>query len=99
MNLTQPSTIDVLHRLLFRALLEIRSEGQEHNNKVVFHLADLFHTIVLELECAARGECNYEEVLKSLETRANEKGLTRWLGTNREAILPQTPSESVAAPE
>jgi hypothetical protein len=99
MNSTQPSAIETLHRLLFRALLEIRSEGQEQKNKVVFHLADLFHTIVLEMENAARGEITYEDVLKALEARAGEKGLSRWLGTNRDAIRPPTPSESVAAPE
>jgi hypothetical protein len=88
---------EMLHRLLFRALLEIRSQGHEQKNKAVFHLADLFHAIVLEMENAALGACSYEDVLKLLEQRTREKGMDRWLTANREAI--EAPSESVAAPE
>jgi hypothetical protein len=75
----QTSAIETVHRLLFRALLEIRSQGHDEKNKVVFHLADLFHTVVLEMENAAEGRCTYEDVLKLLEQRAQEKGLDRWL--------------------
>jgi hypothetical protein len=71
-----------VHRLLFRALLELRSQGHEHQNKVVFHLADLFHTVVLEMERAARGECRYEDVLRHLRELADEKGLRKWLDHN-----------------
>lgn len=49
------SAVETVHRLLFRALLEIRSQGHEQNNKLVFHLADLFHNVVLEMENAVRG--------------------------------------------
>jgi hypothetical protein len=74
--------VETVHRLLFRALLEIRSEGHEHKNKVVFHLADLFHKVVLEMGNAAEGQCTYEDVLKRLEERAAERGLDKWLRTN-----------------
>ncbi|MFO7907875.1 MAG: hypothetical protein ACQESR_05130 [Planctomycetota bacterium] len=79
MQVNQTSAAETVHRLLFRALLEIRSQGHEEKNKVVFHLADLFHTIVLEMEHAAEGRCTYEDVAKLLEQRAKEKGLDRWL--------------------
>jgi hypothetical protein len=79
MQVNQTSAIETVHRLLFRALLEIRSQGHDEKNKVAFHLADLFHTVVLEMENAAEGRCTYEDVLKRLEQRANEKGLDRWL--------------------
>ena len=79
MQVNHNSAAATVHRLLFRALLEIRSEGHEQKNKAVFHLADLFHTVVLEMENAAEGQCTYEEVLKLLEQRAKEKGLERWL--------------------
>ena len=82
MQVNQTSAIETVHRLLFRALLEIRSQGHDEKNKVVFHLADLFHTIVLEMESAAEGRCTYEDVLKLLEERAKEKGLDRWLSEN-----------------
>ena len=71
-----------VHQLLFRALLEIRSQGHEEKNKVVFHLADLFHNIVLEMERAVNSLDTFDEVLRHLEDRAREKGLERWLNTN-----------------
>jgi hypothetical protein len=74
----------MVHRLLFRALLEMRSQGHEHGNKLIFHLADLFHNVVLEMENAAEGKCTYEDVLKLLEKRAKESGCEKWLASNKE---------------
>jgi hypothetical protein len=82
MPTTHPSAVETVHRLLFRALLEIRSQGHEQKNKLVFHLADLFHNIVLEMGNAAEGQCTYEGVLKALEERAKEKGLDKWFEKN-----------------
>ncbi len=85
---TPPPAVEAVHRLLFRALLEMRSQGHEQKNKLVFHLADLFHNVVLEMENAAEGKCTYEDVLKGLEERAREQGLERWLRAN----LPSAPA-------
>ena len=74
--------VKTVHRLLFRALLELRSQGHEQKNKVVFHLADLFHNVVLEMENAAEGRCTYDDVLAFLEERAKERGLEKWLAQN-----------------
>lgn len=82
MQVDQTSAIETVHRLLFRGLLEIRSQGLDDNNNAVFHLADLFHTVVLEMENAAEGRCTYEDVLKLLEQRAKEKGLDQWVSHN-----------------
>jgi len=71
--------VETLHRLLFDALLEIRSEGFEHKNKLVFHLADLFHNTVLQMGQAAEGKIAYEDVLSKLTERARDKGMERWL--------------------
>jgi hypothetical protein len=79
MRTTPTPAVEKVHRLLFRALLEMRSQGHEQRNKLVFHLADLFHNVVLEMENAAEGRCTYEDVLKALEERAREKGLDKWL--------------------
>jgi hypothetical protein len=68
-----------VHNLLFRALLEIRSQGFEQQNKLVYHLADLFHQVVLEMKNAADRHTTYEAVFQSLEQRAREKGLEKWL--------------------
>ncbi len=79
MNATEKTALERVHRLLFRALIEIRAQGHEQKNKVVFHLADLFHNAVLDLEAAAEGRSTYGEVLQQLEEKAKEKNCERWL--------------------
>lgn len=74
-----PSPTTTVHRLLFRALLEIREQGYTQQNKLIYYLADLFHNVVLEMESAAEGEQSFDDVLRLLSTRAQEKGLDRWL--------------------
>jgi hypothetical protein len=88
MKTDQVSAVKTLHRLLFQALLEMRAQGHDQGNKVVFHLADLFHNVVLEMEQAAQGDGSYEEVLHFLEQQAKEKGLTRWLDANLAKLNP-----------
>jgi hypothetical protein len=82
MKAPDASAIKKVHRLLFRALLDMRSQGGHQADKSVFHLADLFHSVVLEMENAAEGKCTYEEVLKYLEERAKETGCEKWLDAN-----------------
>ena len=91
----QTTSVEAIHGLLFRALLEMRSQGHEQKNKLVFHLADLFHNVVLELRNAAEGRCTYEEVLQFLEARAREKGLERWVHHNLEALNERDPVNGV----
>ncbi|MCI0464618.1 MAG: hypothetical protein L0Z62_47435 [Gemmataceae bacterium] len=79
MNTTNKTALELAHRLLFRALIEMREQGHEQKNKVVFHLADLFHNVVLDMEAAAEGRLTYEEVLRQLEEKAKEKNCERWL--------------------
>lgn len=91
------SPASAVHRLLFQALLEIREQGHEGHNKVVFHLADLFHNIVLEMEAAARGEQSFESVFQALSSAAQEKGLDRWLSTTLANLIKlQAQTQNVA---
>ena len=79
MRTSSKSALETVHRLLFRALIEMRAQGHEQKNKVVFHLADLFHNAVLEMENAAEGKTTYEDVLRILEEKAKENGCASWL--------------------
>jgi hypothetical protein len=91
---TTKSAAELLHRLLYRALIEMREQGRESGNKVVFHLADLFHTTALELGQVAEGKGSYDAVLRELEEKATEKGVERWLRaavTEIEGAQPTTP--------
>jgi hypothetical protein len=79
MHPTDKTALELVHRLLFRALIEMRAQGHEQKNKLVFHLADLFHNAVLDMEAAAEGRLTYDEVLRRLEEKAKEKDCERWL--------------------
>ncbi len=76
----------IAHRLLFDALVEMRAEGYAQQNKVVFHLANLFHHAALDLKAATEGEVSYDEVLRRLEVRATEIGCEKWLESARTRI-------------
>jgi hypothetical protein len=71
--------LELVHRLLFRALIDMRAQGHEQKDKLVFHLAGLFHNAVLDMEAAAEGRLTYEDVLRRLEEKAREKDCERWL--------------------
>ncbi|MCG8449604.1 MAG: hypothetical protein MI725_08500 [Pirellulales bacterium] len=75
------SARSTVHRLLFQALLEIRERGHDSGDKVVFHLADLFHNAVLQMEEAEQenDEDKFEQVLDFLQQRAKEKGCENWV--------------------
>jgi vacuolar-type H+-ATPase catalytic subunit A/Vma1 len=79
MNATEKTALKRVHRLLFRAPIEMRAQGHEQKNKLVFHLADLFHNAVLDLEAAADGRSTCAEVLRQLEEKAKEKNCERRL--------------------
>jgi hypothetical protein len=79
MHTTNKTALELVHRLLFRALIEMRAQGHEQKNKLVFHLADLFHNAVLDMEAAAEGRLTYDEVLRRLEEKAKEKDCEKWL--------------------
>jgi hypothetical protein len=98
MNTTNETALEQVHRLLFRALIEIRAQGHEQKNKLVFHLADLFHNVVLEMEAAAEGRTTYEEVMRELVEKAKEKGCERWLHSALLETQIRQPSESDGEP-
>ena len=76
------SSLNLTYRLLFQALLEIRDEARRIDNKPIYHLADLFHNVVLQLENAAsRSESTiaYDEILAFIEEQARSKGWEKWV--------------------
>jgi hypothetical protein len=98
MQATNKTALEIVHRLLFRALIEMRAQGHEQKNKLVFHLADLFHNTVLEMENAAEGKTTYEEVLRLLEEKAREKGCDRWLSSTLAQLEDNQPPNPDASP-
>jgi hypothetical protein len=83
-----------VYQLLFEALLEIRDRGLESNDKTVFHLADLFHNAVLQMEQVTENGSakSYDNLLAFIHERAKEKGCEAWV----DARLEELQSKSVA---
>ena len=55
---------ELISRLLYHALVDIRMDAYANHNSKVFHLADLFHNIPLQMERVAKGEGDYDEILR-----------------------------------
>jgi hypothetical protein len=70
-----------LHHLLYEALIDMRVAAYEQRAQPIFYMADLMHTLPLQLEQAALGKYTYEEVLSQLRERAQDKGqaYVKWL--------------------
>jgi HD-GYP domain-containing protein (c-di-GMP phosphodiesterase class II) len=64
-----------IFRLMYMAFVEIRVEAYEKQNAKIFHIADIFHTIPLQLERVNKDEITYEEVLSDIRSKAKEKDL------------------------
>jgi len=71
--------LERLHRLLYMALVGIREEGRDGRRNVVVGLADLFHTIPLQLDRVARGDIADSVVMRLLRERAVHLGCDRWV--------------------
>lgn len=89
----------LVHQLLFRALLDMRERGHASGDKTVFHLADLFHNAVLQMEEASETDGadmtdDYDQILEFLKTRAKEKGCEDWFEQQLAALETRTATES-----
>jgi hypothetical protein len=74
----------IVYRLLFQALADIRESSYHHaphRDKAAYHLADLFHNVVLQLEAIAEGSqrLDYDDVLNFIKERSREKGWQKWV--------------------
>ncbi len=87
-------TKDLLLRLLASALIEIREEGYEMQNKRVFALADLFHNVPGQLERMERGEKTPDEIMQWLQERARYRGIERWLEHRVDAEAKYRPGQA-----
>ena len=72
---------EIIHRLLFNALWQMREDAHEAKLAKTFHLADLFHNTPLTL-VRAENESDYDELLEKIKRRASEKGILAWVENN-----------------
>lgn len=72
-------TRELLYRILFRGLIEIREEAYTIHNKKIFFVADLLHQLPLDLADELPEDMSFDDMLNSLRARAQEKGGDQWL--------------------
>jgi hypothetical protein len=70
---------ETLYRLLFDALLDLRTEGKECRNGRVFGLADLMHQLPNQLMEMEEGKLQATDILEELRSHAQKRGVETWL--------------------
>jgi hypothetical protein len=85
-HITKPQLYDLLHR----ALIDLRVEGHTSENHVVFLLADLFHTVPLQLDRVDQGDLAPDEILSWLRRRAQGTLMEDWLNLRVPEVLAKT---------
>ena len=73
------SDAELLHQLLYVALIDIRMNAFEANDRQVFCLADVFHNIPLRLWQAVQGRDNIEAIRHYMRDRARVGCCEQWL--------------------
>ena len=68
---------ELIYKLLYQVLIEIREEAHLKGDKKNFLLSDLMHTIPLMLLKA--DDKDYSAILKKIEERAESRDMKNWL--------------------
>ncbi|MEO5979519.1 MAG: hypothetical protein ABIQ21_20290 [Chryseolinea sp.] len=70
---------ELLFKLVFQALVDIREEATPIENKKIAFLSDLVHNVPLKLLKADDSSKTYSSILEELRRRATRGGLENWL--------------------
>lgn len=75
------TTKEKLFKILYLALIEIRTESND-NNKKIFEISNLLHNLPLKL---SKDDCNYDLLYNEiLESSKSNNGLNKWIESNIE---------------
>jgi hypothetical protein len=96
--MAQP-TKSQLYRLLYAALLDLRVEGHTADHPVVLLLADLFHTVPLQLDRVDQGALTPGEILDWLHARAQGTPMEAWLNLREQEVMRGEPDDQGAPPD
>jgi hypothetical protein len=84
--MTDFSSSEMVYELMYLAFLDMREEAARTENKVVYHLCDLFHVVPKMLKQVEKGEIEYKDVLDFIKDKAEEGGSESWLQHNIEQL-------------
>jgi hypothetical protein len=68
-------------KLLYRAFLDIRIASYSQDSHTCFVLADIFHTVPLQMHQAENGEKSYADIVMWIQKKCEERSCTSWLDT------------------
>lgn len=69
---------ELLYKLIYQVLIEIREEATLIENKKILYLSDLVHNVPLQL-LKAENENDYNNILEKIGDRAESRGMQSWL--------------------
>ncbi|WP_371345660.1 hypothetical protein [Ancylobacter sp. IITR112] len=75
------ANLNKICRLLYDAFIEIRMASYDGESKVSFWLADLLHTVPLDLAREAAAGSDFSDTLRTILERADERGIRSWVDT------------------
>ena len=76
--MTEEEAKNQVCKTLYYALIEMRVQAHETNDKLVFHLADLFHNVPGSISRIG-DDWTWQGVLQALEQKASDKGCSSWM--------------------
>lgn len=82
-----------LYRLLYLALIDLRAQGHDAEDRLVFLLADLFHNVPLQLDRVDQGDLAPDDVLGWLHSRARGTPMEDWLNLRMREIRGDGPDQ------
>jgi hypothetical protein len=86
-----PDARSLVHHLCYQALLDLRDEAHQTRHAQAFALADLFHTVPLDLVLVLQGQESDDQLLDQLHDRALQRGCNDWLEQALEDTARTTP--------
>ncbi|GCE09186.1 hypothetical protein [Dictyobacter aurantiacus] len=70
---------EYLFTLLYRAFLDIRIASYSKDNHTCFVLADIFHTVPLQMNQAENGVQSYADIILWIQKKCEERNCAPWL--------------------
>jgi hypothetical protein len=70
---------EIIHRILYYGIVEIRARSAENGDKASYVLADILHKLPLMMARVVAGETDYSSILKEFENETRQKGGEGWL--------------------
>lgn len=77
-SMNEPAKKELLYKLLYQIMIEIREEAYLKENKKIYGLSDLVHNIPLIL-LKVENENDYDAIFKKINDKAESLGIQNWL--------------------